>query len=48
MKKTNQRVKELMIEQKLDTSNKLLVLDISIIYQQARLDLLVEQKEESK
>jgi len=45
VKKTNQRVKELMIEHGLDVSNELLVVQVSIIYLQAQRDLLVEQKE---
>ena len=44
----NNRLKELMIEQGLDTSNEMLVLDITIIYVQAQRDLLVQQREESK
>jgi len=44
----NKRIKELMIEQGLDTSNEMLVLDITIIYVQAQRDLLVQQREESK
>jgi len=42
------RIKELMIEQGMDTSNEMLVLDITIIYVQAQRDLLVQQREESK
>jgi len=44
----NNRIKELMIEQGLDTSNEMLVLDITIIYVQAQRDLLVQQREGSK
>jgi len=42
------RIKELMIEQGMDTSNELLAMDITIIYIQAQRDLLVQQREESK
>jgi len=42
------RIKDLMIEQGMDTSNEMLVLDITIIYVQAQRDLLVQQREESK
>jgi len=38
-----ERVKELMIEQALDVSNQMLVMDITIIYLQAQRDLLIEQ-----
>jgi len=43
-----ERVKELMIEQGLDVSNQMLVMDITIIYLQAQRDLLIEQHERSK
>jgi len=43
-----ERVKELMIEQGLDVSNQMLVMDITIIYLQAQRDSLIEQHEESK
>jgi len=46
--KIQERVKELMIEQGLDTSNELLILNITIIYVQAQRDLLIEQYEGSK
>jgi len=43
-----ERVKELMIEQALDVSNQMLVMDITIIYLRAQRDLLIEQHEGSK
>jgi len=43
-----ERVKELMIEQGLDVSNQMLVMDITIIYLQAQRDSLIEQHEESQ
>jgi len=43
-----ERVKELMIEQGLDVSNQMLVMDITIIYLQAQRDLLIEQHKGSK
>jgi len=46
--KINNRVKELMIEQGMDTSNELLVAQVSIIYLQAHRDLLVELHKGSK
>ena len=46
--KIQERVKELMIEQGLDTSNELLVAQVSIIYLQAQRDSLIEQREEAK
>jgi len=42
-----ERVKKLMIEQALDVSNQMLVMDITIIYLQAQRDLLIEQHEGS-
>jgi len=46
--KIQERIKELMVQQGLDTSNEMLFLDITIIYVQAKRDLLVQQREESK
>jgi len=46
--KIQERVKELMIEQGLDTSNELMVAQVSIIYLQAQRDLFVEQREGSQ
>jgi len=48
MLKILERVKELMVQQGLDTSNEMLFLDITIIYVQAKRDLLVQQHKESK
>jgi len=42
-----EHVKELMIEQRMDTSNEMLVLDITIIYLQAQRNLLAEQHKEA-
>jgi len=38
-----ERVRELMMDQKLDTENEMLVLDIAIIYTQAQQDYIKEQ-----
>jgi len=45
--KIQEHVKELMIEQRMDTSNEMLVLDITIIYLQAQRNLLAEQHKEA-
>ena len=46
--KIKERVKELMMQQGLDTSNERFAMDIAIIYLQAQRDLLVQQREGSK
>jgi len=42
IRKIQERVKELMIEQGLDVSNEMLVLNITIIYVQAQKDSLLD------